>query len=235
MPARKRFELLDCPKFAYPSLIDLDVPATAANILERLAGKSFLNYGRIWGRMTDVVAGRIDETYLETHFSDYPNDSQWKNENLQEVVRLLAQEFSGKGRWYKAGLAPFEVLPGAYFKPSIRGTLYFEGQAYSVCINARKHQRIFLDHARFLARGIYEFHSIDDPNNPKPMLVDLSASETGKRELRKFVFELDEMMGLEEFESILRKFFEALALAGVTTIPDDVEKISDLFRKRRFD
>lgn len=229
MTTRKRFELLDCPKFAYPSLLDIDVVATAANIVERLGGKSFLNYGQVWSRMADVVGGRVDEAYLRQHLSGYPDD--WKNANTQEVVRLLKQAFEGKGRWYKAGLLPFEVLPGAYFKPSIRGTLYSQGQAYSVCINARKGQRLFPDHARFLSRGVYEFHSVDDPNDPKPMIVDVSASENGKRELRTYVLEHEEMMPLEQFESILRRFFEALALAGVTTIPEGVENIADLFRK----
>ena len=92
-----------------------------------------------------------------------------------------------------------------------------------------------MDHARFLARGIYEFHSIDDPNDPIPMIVDVSASDDGKRKLKTSIFKSHEMMGLEQFESILRKFFEALALAGVTTIPQGLDRIADLFRRRRFD
>jgi hypothetical protein len=231
MATRKRFELLDCPKLAYPSLTEIDAPATAANILERLEGKGFLNYGQIWPRMPDVVAGHVDESYLQQRLSGYP--VQWKNDNLQEVMRLLSKAFGGKGRWYKAGLMPIEVLPGAYFKPSIRGTWYHQNQAYSVSINARKHQRVFMDHARFLARGIYEFHSIDDPNDPIPMVVDVSASDNGKRQLKTFIFDNSEMMSLEQFESILRRFFEALALAGVTTVPKGVGKIADLFRKRQ--
>jgi hypothetical protein len=81
----------------------------------------------------------------------------------------------------------------------------------------------------------HEFHSIDDPNNPIPMIVDVSASDDGKRKLRTHVLEPGEMMSLEEFESILRRFFEALALASVTTIPEGLNKIADLFRRRRFD
>jgi hypothetical protein len=183
--------------------------------------------------MGDVAAGLVDDDYLARHLSGYPVD--WKNENLQVVARLLANRFGGAGRWYKAGQVPIEVLPGAYFKPSIRGTWYFDKQAYSVCINARKHQRVFPEHAKFLARGVYEFHSIDDPNSPRPMIVDLSASDDGKRSLKTFLLEPEEMMPLEEFESVLHRFFEALALAGVTTIPVGVESIADLFRKRRFD
>ncbi len=183
--------------------------------------------------MGDITAGLVNDDYLARHLSKYP--VEWKNATLQAVARLLAQQFGGKGRWYKAGQLPFEVLPGAYFKPSIRGTWYFEKQAYSVCINARKHQRVFPEHARFLARGVYEFHSIDDPNSPRPMIVDLSASDDAKRRIRIFLLGPEEMMPLEQFESVLRRFFEALALAGVTTIPEGVPSIADLFRKRRFD
>jgi hypothetical protein len=233
MATRKRFELLDCPKFAYPSLMELDVAATAANIVERLEGKGFLNYGQVWPLLPNMAAGGIDEATILGLLNGY--STEWKNQNLQEVALLLLELFGGKGRWFRAGSKPFEVLPGAFFKPSIRGTWYHRKQAYSVCVNARKHQRLFRDHARFLARGIYEFHSIDDPNDPIPMIVDLSASDDGVRSLKTYEFRTHEMMGLEQFESILRRFFEALALAGVTTIPEGLEKISDLFRKRRFD
>jgi hypothetical protein len=67
------------------------------------------------------------------------------------------------------------------------------------------------------------------------MIVDLSACDDGKRSLKTFLLEPEEMMPLEQFESVLRRFFEALALAGVTTIPEGVGNIADLFRKRRFD
>ena len=130
--SRKHFELLDCPKFAFPNLTDIDVVATAANILERLQGKGFLNYGQIWSRMGDIADGLVNDDYLAHHLNGY--SVEWKNENLQAVARLLAGQFGGKGRWYKVGQVPIEVLPGAYFKPSIRGTWYFEKQAYSVCI-----------------------------------------------------------------------------------------------------
>ena len=67
------------------------------------------------------------------------------------------------------------------------------------------------------------------------MVVDLSAGDNGSRELKMYMFDEKEMMSLDEFEFILRRFFEALVLAGVTTIPEGVENIADLFRKRRFD
>jgi hypothetical protein len=233
MATRKRFELLDCPKFATPSLTEMDVVSTAANIADRLEGKGFLNYGQIWPRMNDIVDGVVDDKYVKDHLSKYKAD--WKNENLQEVARLLASHFGGKGKWFAEGVVPFEVLPGAYFKPSIRGRWHYQKASYSVGINARKRQRLFPDHVRFLARGIYELHSIDDPNDPTPLIVDLSVSDEGKRKLRTFQLEQEQMMPLEQFEHILRQFFEALSLAGVTTIPEKAGRVTDLFRKRRFD
>jgi hypothetical protein len=231
MATRKLFELLDCPKLAYPNLTEMDVPLTAANIADRLGSKSFLNYAQIWPLMEDVTAGRIDDAYLKRVFSSYPDE--WKNENLQDVMRLLRSHFGGRGRWYNIPHKPVQVLPGAYFKPSIKGIWFFGDRAYSVLINARKGQRIWESHARFLGRGVYEFHAIDDPNNPTPLLVDLSAPLSDRpRQIRVFDFRDYEMMGLVEFEIILRKFFEALALAGVTTIPDKIDRIGDLFRKR---
>lgn len=232
MPTRKRFELLDCPKFAYPSLANIDVQHTAQNIQERLNTKGFLNYGQVRARVPDLVGGRIDQAYIEQFLNGYDDD--WKNENLQEVTSLLGSVLAGKGRWFKNGTAPFEVLPGAFFKPSIWGTWYVDKKAYSVGINARKHQRVFPEHARFLARGIYEFHSIDDPHNARPLILDLSAGDDGKRELKRFDFQSDnQMMSVDQFEHILRRFFDALALAGVTTVPAS-GFVADLFRKPRF-
>ena len=232
MATRKRFELLDCPKFAYPSLTNMDVGLTAVNISERLNGKSFLNYGQIWPLLADIADGKLDDFALKARLSAHKD--AWKNEVLQEVAALLREWIGGKGRWYKEGARPFEVLPGTYFKPSIRGTWYYDGQAYKVCINARKYQRAFPDHIRFLARGVHELHCLMDPADTKPLIIDLSAGDDGKRVLRTFNLGDEQMMGLEEFELILRRFFEALELAGVTTVPERDANIADLFRKRRF-
>jgi hypothetical protein len=57
---------------------------------------------------------------------------------------------------------------------------FVDGQAYAVLINARKGQRLFPEHLRFLARGVYELHCIDDPNDPIPLIIDVSEHEKGK-------------------------------------------------------
>jgi hypothetical protein len=37
-----------------------------------------------------------------------------------------------------------------------------DGKAFAVLINARKQQRLFPEHVRFLARGVHELHCIDE-------------------------------------------------------------------------
>jgi hypothetical protein len=43
-----------------------------------------------------------------------------------------------------------------------------------VLINARKQQRLFPEHLRFFACGVYELHCRADPNDPIPLILDVS-------------------------------------------------------------
>ena len=88
-------------------------------------------------------------------------------------------QVSGRGRWYRHIEKPKRVL-GFWFKPSIKGVWWVEGKGYAVLINPRKGQPLFRDHVRFLARGIYELHCVEDPNDPVPLIIDVSAPEFGK-------------------------------------------------------
>jgi hypothetical protein len=76
---------------------------------------------------------------------------------------------------------PIGKVLAFWFKPSIKGVWYVDGQAYAVLINARKGQRLFPDHVRFLARGVYELHCIDDPADPIPLILDVSQHEEGEK------------------------------------------------------
>ena len=142
----KFFELLDFPKFAYPGVVGMDPIQTSYNLIERLGGGGFMSYAQIWPRMNHIVSGRADEAYLEAEFNAY--EAAWKNGSIRDVARLLARYFGGKGRWYPHPAKPTKVL-GFWFKPSIKGIWFHEGQAYAVLINARKSQRLFPDHIRF--------------------------------------------------------------------------------------
>lgn len=225
----KYFELLDFPKFAYPSVIDMDAALTASNLLERLGGKGFMSYAQIWSRMNVIVSGRATKTFIDENFRAYSDD--WKNTSIQEVVQLLSNHFGGRGTWYPFSLKPKKVL-GFWFKPSIKGIWFVDGQAYAVMINARKGQPLFPDHLRFLARGIYELHCIDDPNDPIPVIIDVSAPEGGKnRELRVHMIPSTSAISLEEFDDAIRIFVRALEIAGVARPIDTIDSMIDLFKK----
>lgn len=225
----KYFELLDFPKFAYPSVLSMDSVLTANNLIERLAGKSFMSYGMIWPRLETIVAGYASEAFIISEFSRY--DADWKNENLRDVARLLRGYFGGRGRWYREPTGPTKVL-GFWFKPSIKGIWWVEGQAYAVLINARKQQRLFPEHVRFLARGIYELHCINDPNDPIPLIIDVSSPDGGQeRGLRVYEVPVERAASLEEFDDAVRLFLKALELAGIA-LPSDAIDVIDLFKKK---
>ena len=225
----KSFELLDFPKFAYPSVIGMDALHTSQNLIERLGGGGFMSYSSIWPRMAAIVDGRADETFVEKEFGFYSDG--WKNESIRGAVRLLRKHFGGRGTWYSLPAKPIFVL-GFLFKPSIKGIWFVDGQAYAVLINARKHQHLFPDHLGFLARGVYELHCIDDPNDPIPLIVDLSEHDLGKgRLLSVHTMPVEKAISLDEFDAAIREFVKALELAGVARgVPDGA--IIDLFRRR---
>jgi hypothetical protein len=225
----KYFELLDFPKFAYPSVARMDAAQTAGNLIERLAGQGFMSYSMIWSRLEPIVAGYATESFITTEFCPYEED--WKNNSIQDVVRLLKQHFGGRGRWYRHPQQPTKVL-GFWFKPSIKGVWWVDGQAYAVLINARKQQRLFPEHIRFLARGVHELHCIDDPNDPIPLIIDVSEPDKGKgRVLRAHVMPVEKAISLEEFDDAVRQFLKALQLAGVA-LPTDAVDVIDLFKKK---
>lgn len=179
-----------------------------------------------------MVRGAGTETYVKNHFSPY--DDSWKNESLQEAGRLLARYFGERGgKWYPHSSEPMRVL-GFWFKPSIKGIWFVGGRAYAVLINARKSQRLTTADIRFLARGIHELHCIDDPNDPIPLIVDVSERNIGLgRKLTHHVMPASDAITLDEFDAAVREFLKALALAGVA-VPSsaDAENVVNLFKKK---
>jgi hypothetical protein len=85
-----------------------------------------------------------------------------------------------------------------------------------------------------LARGIYELHCIDDPNDPIPLIVDVSEQEVDAgRELRVYTITAEEAISLDAFEAILKEFLVALNLVGISLpLPPTIEHIITLFKKR---
>lgn len=222
------YELLDFTKFANPSVLRIDSVQTAYNLAERIGGIGFMSYGMIWSRLEPIVNGLATDAFIKSEFSPYNKD--YKNLAIQDVAQLLLKYFGGKGRWYKLSQKPTKVL-GFWFKPSIRGVWWVNGRAYAVLINARKNQPLHRDHVGFLARGIYELHCVPDPNDPIPLIIDVSEPERGKgRVVRAYEMPVEKAISLEEFEASVRQFLKALGLAGIAQ-PSDGADILTLFRK----
>jgi hypothetical protein len=226
----KYYELLDMPKFALPDVLTLQAQPTAFNLSERIIGGGFMSYGQIWPRFSLLVNGYATDAFIDSSFTAYKDE--WKNAAIREAYRLLRDHFGGKGRWYRIPNVRTFVL-GCWFKTSIKGFWVHDGKVYAVLINCRKSQALTSSDVRFLARGIYELHCIDDPNNPIPLIVDLGEhAEDEDRKSRIYEVPVDEAISLEAFESSVREFLVALSLAGIALPPPpDVEHILDLFRR----
>jgi hypothetical protein len=226
----KFYELLDIPRFAHPNVLELQARPTAANLTERTGGGGFMSYGQIWPRVPWMVRGFATDAYIESEFSSYKDD--WKNEAIRDAFRLLRDKFGGKGNWRRASNIPINVL-GCWFKTSIKGFWVYGGKIYAVLVNCRKDQSLSYGDVRFLARGVYELHCIDDPNNPIPLIVDLSQhAEDDKRKARFYEVPIEEAVSIEAFEYSVREFLVASNMAGISQpLPDTVEHVLDLFRR----
>jgi hypothetical protein len=222
---------LDFPKFAAPSVLEIDAAVTSIRLIDRLGGKSFMSYAAIWSQMSAIVSGFATDGFITTAFDIY--EDEWKNEAIREATRLLKRHFGGRGRWYPFLSKPLYVL-GFWFKPSIKGIWFVDGQAYAVLINARKGQRLSGDHVRFLTRGVYELHCVDDPNDPIPLIVDLSEPQIGEdRRLQVHNIGVANALTLEQFDRIIREFVKALKLAGVAVPSEaDAADIVTFFKKK---
>jgi hypothetical protein len=227
----KTFELLDFPKFALPSLAQLDAAQTSLHLVDRLSGKTFMSYASIWSHMPAIVAGHATDAYIAKELQPYSED--WKNDSIGDVAKLLRRYFGGRGKWYPYQGKPFRVL-GFWFKPSIKGIWFVDGQAYAVLVNARKTQRLTHQDVRFLARGIYELHCVDDPNDPIPLILDVSERRIDAgRTLEPRLMPVESAISLDEFDAMVREFLKALELAGVA-VPSSMEadSVISLFKKR---
>lgn len=225
----KFFELLDFTKFGAPSVAKIDADQTAISLIERLFGEGFMSYNSIWSRMGTIVDGHASDSFILSIFNFYKDE--WKNSTLREVVHLLKDRFGGRGTWYPVRSKPMFVL-GFWFKPSIKGIWFVDGQAYAVLINPRKTQKLSRDDARFLARGVYELYCVDDPNDPIPLIIDLSEHRKGEgRIFREYKFSKQDMISLEDFESSIREFLKALRIAGVA-VPDNAGDVVNLLKRK---
>jgi hypothetical protein len=82
----KYFELLDFPKFAYPSVVGMDAVQTSFNLIERLGGGGFIDVSE-----RDKGKGRI----LSPHA--IPPDEAISFQEFDDAVRLFVKALALAG------------------------------------------------------------------------------------------------------------------------------------------
>ena len=220
----KVFNILDVPRFARPCLSEIDVIQTAQELRIRLQTTGWMSYNPLWPRINFVKGKVVSEDVIKTW---------WKSESLIEAMMILKDEFAQSDPWY-GFTENLRDISGILFKPTVKGIRVRPERFEALVINPRKGQPIDDYDARFLARAAYEEHCIDDPNNPEPVIIDLSKPKFSKVRLRRrFTNMRERMISIEEFEQILGTFFEAAQIAGyeIPYVPGSFS--ADLFRRRR--
>lgn len=216
----KFFEALDIPRFAKPDLLNLDPVLTAIELRDRLSGKGFMSYDPLWPRLTEIARRKV---------TDFEIGAWWRSAILINAMVVMREQYDRTGSWYYFRRNPRNIL-GLQFKPSVRGVLFSSRGSEAHLINPRKGQHLSSDDIAFLLRAAYEEHCINDPNNPVPVVVDVS-SPKAKEQRSIRVFRDLEMMPLGEFERIVDRFFEAAAIAGFPIVHHDGDFTADLFRR----
>lgn len=225
------FELIDLPYMARPSLKAMDVGKTADRIRQLRDHGGRRSYAAVMQMIGQMASGHCNPEHIARAFADFP-DKVWKLELIDVGERLLSIFETTRGNWYPSRPKPIELYEGVWVKPTIRGILWSEGFARATLINPRK--SLVLDHyARaFQARGVYEFHMMDDPNVHGFRLIDLGADRgCEERATRVYRSEEVDMIGLEEFEEAIRTFMKAVELAGYSSLPRDEHRVVDMFRR----
>ncbi len=232
MKRRLVVELLDVVQFAAPSITALDLDLTAKKIIHFKKTGTPRSYNIAFDLLPKVATGLLRRedviAYLNTH-----HIVDWRP-FVEDVGTRLFDIFSAMGcSWYPAGRKPIATFSDVYSKPAIRGVVVKDGEARPCLINPRA--SLFLGNGKnlsFVGRGVHELHVIDDVQAKGMLIIDLGKHpETNKRENRLHYSEEIELMSLEEFESILKNFIEAVKLAGFNVTPESVYTVGDLFRK----
>ena len=236
MKTRLVMELLDVVQLSSPNFENSNEFETAKRILSyRMRGSSNPpSYDMAFAQMRNIVSGYLKKVDLVRHLETHGND-RWRS-NLVDVGERLFDIFSKDHcDWHPSGRRPIETFSGIWVKPAIRGVrVVGNGEAFPCLVNPRSSLFFGSRALSFVARGIYEFHVIDNPKAIGPMIVDLGRDHiSGVRANRVFMPGQLSMMPLEEFEQVLRQFLKAVELAGLLSVPSDRHLGIDMFRPRR--
>jgi hypothetical protein len=232
MKRRLVVELLDVVQFATPNISKLDLDLTAKKIIRFKKTGTPKSYNIAFDLLPKIATGFLKRedviAYLNTH-----HIVDWRP-FVEDVGSRLFDIFSEMGcSWYPIGRKPIPTFSDVWSKPAIRGVAVKDGEARPCLINPRA--SIYLgneNNLSFIGRGVHELHVIDDAQAKGMLIVDLGKHPLTKaRENRIHYSEEIKLMSLEEFENILRRFVEAVKLAGFNAVPESVYTVSDLFRK----
>jgi hypothetical protein len=227
-------ELIDIPYHALPNISNIDVQATAERIkARRKGGGGNKNYDLNVAQISDMVTGLAELPRLKDQFAQI-DDVAWREQTQDVCERLFGIFASEPARWYPVSRKPQELHDRTLFKQAIRGIWAGNGRALATLLNLRK--TLLFDEAAlaFLARGLHDFYLIDDPNLHGFNIVDLGAdSKSGERATRVYSDRDVQMMSLEKFENVLRKFMLAVEMAGFSSRPAPGQSIADMFRPHR--
>lgn len=227
------FELIDAPYLARPNLRGIDVEATAKKILQYRRGRSTKSYDGNFNQIGAMVTGRASLEQFRAEFAGLQDDG-WRAQVVEVCDRLFDVFGSAESRWYPADRKRRILHDRMLYKHAIRGVWVRDGRATATVINARKTLHLGDFDRAFVARGVYEFYIIDDPNIHDFNLIDLGATpKTDDRVTRVYTPDQVDLMPLEAFEVTLRKFIAAVERAGFSTQPGDGQSITDLFRPKK--
>jgi len=223
-------ELLDVIQHAKPNILNIDPLETSKSL--RKAKGSNKNYNMALDQIQAYCSGLQKLPDLLKFLRTHPNQ-EW-HKYLEDVGTRLLDIFGNKPSvWYPTGRKPIESAGGLLIKPAIRGVWVSESRVLPCVINARS--SVLLDsqcNLPFVARGVYELHVRDLLGATGSMVIDLGKdARTGLRANCIYFPTEAEMMSLEQFESISRKFDEALILAGLKS--QAAASSIDLFRARK--
>jgi hypothetical protein len=232
MKRRLVLELLDVIQFATPSIAKLDLELTAKKISHFKKKGTPKSYNIAFDLLPKIATGLIKRQDVIAYLNTHPI-ADWRP-FVEDVGIRLYEIFSEiECSWYPTGRKPIQTFSDVWTKPAIRGVAVSKGEARPCLINPRASLYLGNDNnLSFIARGVHELHVIDDVQATGTLIIDLGKHPATKlRENRVHYSEEIEMISLDEFESILRRFVEAVKLAGFNVTPDSIYTVGDLFRK----
>jgi len=231
MKKRLVVEMLDVIQFAKPNIAHLDIRLTADEILRYKRRSTSRNYNLAFEPIRLISSGRLKREQVVQLMASWP-DPGWHPFLIDVATRLFDIISPLGGVWYDVKRKPISIFPNVWTKPAIRGVVVKNGIALPCLVNPRSSLYIDALKLSFVARGVHELHVVDDAQANGPMIIDLGKHPiTEKRDNRIYLPKESELMQLEQFESILKSFLEAVKLAGFNVQPNQFHTVADLFRK----